>query len=427
MIRPEILAPAGNFEKMKFAILYGADAVYLAGKSFGMRTASDNFSDEELAEAIEYAHKRGVKVYITVNVMPRPHEEAQLPDYLTYLNSIRPDALIISDIGVFSLAKKYAPDIDLHVSTQANTLNAAACRAWHELGATRIVLARELSLEEIKEIRDNIPAELELEAFVHGAMCVSHSGRCLLSNYFIGRDANRGACAQPCRWEYNAVQTGDFAKESDNPQGEIHALIHETGKPERNFEAVQNEQGTFMFSSNDMCMIEHIPDLVKAGINSFKIEGRVKSAYYTAVTANAYKNELSAYLADPDGYKFNPKSLNEVEGVSHRGYCTGYFYTSPLDNAQIWGEGGYIRDKAFLATVESYDPETKRATLVQRNKVVEGEKAQVISPGKSFEEIRLCDLRDTDGNSIESAPHPKMLYTIAAPFELHPGDIIRGI
>ncbi len=411
--RPEILAPAGNFEKMRFAILYGADAVYLAGKSFGMRTASDNFTDEELAAAIEYAHGKGVRVYVTVNIMPRPSEEKALREYLRYLGEIAPDALIISDIGVFSLAKKYAPNVDIHISTQANTLNAAACRAWYELGATRIVLARELSLAEIAEIRSEIPPELELEAFVHGAMCVSHSGRCLLSNYFIGRDANRGACAQPCRWEYDAK--------------EITAEIHETGKPERSFEAVQNEHGTFMFSSNDMCMIEHIPDLVEAGIDSFKIEGRVKSAYYTAITANAYKNELNAYLADPDGYKFDPKSLEEVESVSHRGYCTGYFYTSPLDNAQIWGEGGYIRDKAYLATVESFDKEIGRAVLLQRNKVSEGEHARVISPGKGFRDIVLSDLRDENGEKIECAPHPKMLYSVAAPFELHPGDIVSGV
>ncbi len=411
--RPEILAPAGNFEKMRFAILYGADAVYLAGKSFGMRTASDNFTDEELAAAIEYAHGKGVRVYVTVNIMPRPSEEKALREYLRYLGEIAPDALIISDIGVFSMAKKYAPNVDIHISTQANTLNAATCRAWYELGATRIVLARELSLAEIAEIRSEIPPELELEAFVHGAMCVSHSGRCLLSNYFIGRDANRGACAQPCRWEYDAK--------------EITAEIHETGKPERSFEAVQNEHGTFMFSSNDMCMIEHIPDLVKAGIDSFKIEGRVKSAYYTAITANAYKNELNAYLADPDGYKFDPKSLEEVESVSHRGYCTGYFYTSPLDNAQIWGEGGYIRDKAYLATVESFDKETGRAVLLQRNKVSEGEHARVISPGKGFRDIVLSDLRDENGEKIECAPHPKMLYSVAAPFELHPGDIVSGV
>lgn len=411
--RPEILAPAGNFEKMRFAILYGADAVYLAGKSFGMRTASDNFTDEELAAAIEYAHGKGVRVYVTVNIMPRPSEEKALREYLRYLGEIAPDALIISDIGVFSLAKKYAPNVDIHISTQANTLNAAACRAWYELGATRIVLARELSLAEIAEIRSEIPPELELEAFVHGAMCVSHSGRCLLSNYFIGRDANRGACAQPCRWEYDAK--------------EITAEIHETGKPERSLEAVQNEHGTFMFSSNDMCMIEHIPDLVEAGIDSFKIEGRVKSAYYTAITANAYKNELNAYLADPDGYKFDPKSLEEVESVSHRGYCTGYFYTSPLDNAQIWGEGGYIRDKAYLATVESFDKEIGRAVLLQRNKVSEGEHARVISPGKGFRDIVLSDLRDENGEKIECAPHPKMLYSVAAPFELHPGDIVSGV
>ena len=413
MKRPEILAPSGNFEKMKFAILYGADAVYLAGEQFGMRTASDNFARAELKEAVEYAHKRGVKVYITVNILPHPAEQKRIPEYLEYLESIKPDALIISDLGVFSMAKKYAPSLQLHVSTQASTVNAEACKMWYSLGASRIVLARELSLAEIIDIKNNIPSELELEAFVHGAMCVSYSGRCLLSNFFTCRDANRGNCAQPCRWEYNVK--------------EIRACISEVKRPEDVIEVIQDEGGTYLFSSKDMCMIEHIRELCDAGIDSLKIEGRVKSAYYTAVTANAYKKEVNAYIENPDSYKMDPESLEMLESVSHRRYGTGYYFDMPIENAQIAEEGGYIREKAFLATVESYDAESGRCTLLQRNKTVEGEKVRIISPFKASRELILEDMRDEKGNSIPSSPHPKMLYSVKAPFAMQEGDILCGI
>lgn len=413
MKRPEILAPSGNFEKMKFAILYGADAVYLAGEQFGMRTASDNFTRDELQKAVEYAHARGVKVYITVNILPHPAEQKRMPEYLEYLNSIKPDALIVSDLGVFSMAKKYAPNIELHVSTQASTVNAEACKMWHSLGASRVVLARELSLSEIIDIKNNIPSELELEAFVHGAMCVSYSGRCLLSNFFTCRDANRGNCAQPCRWEYNVK--------------EIRACISEVKRPEDVIEVIQDNYGTYLFSSKDMCMIEHIRELCEAGIDSLKIEGRVKSAYYTAVTANAYKREVNAFFENPSQYKMNPQSLEILESVSHRRYGTGYYFDTPIDNAQIAEEGGYIREKAFLATVESYDKESGRCTLLQRNKTVEGEKVRVISPFKDVREFILEDMKDERGNSIPSSPHPKMLYSVKAPFELQEGDILCGL
>lgn len=367
--KPEILSPAGNFEKLTFAVLYGADAVYVAGKSFGMRAASDNFSDEELVQAVEYCHERSVKLYVTVNVMPREYELGALPEYLTFLNEkARPDALIISDLGVLALAKRYAPNIDIHVSTQASTVNSEACKMYHSLGATRVVLSRELTLDEIRMIRDNIPADLELEAFVHGAMCVSYSGRCLLSNFFAGRDANRGKCAQPCRWEYF--------------DGEKYAEIFEKKRPEEKISLVENERGTFMFSSRDLCMIEHIPELVQAGIDSFKIEGRVKSAYYTAVTANAYKTELNSYLRDPKNYVFNPKSLYELESVSHREYATGYFFDNCSENAQISSDGGYLRDKAFLSTVYDVDTENGRAVLCQRNKSVERSDLRACVPWK---------------------------------------------
>ena len=377
-----------------------------------MRTASDNFTDEELKEAIDFAHERGVKVYITVNVMPRQYELDAFAEYLSFLSQIKPDALIVADLGVMSLAKKHAPDIDIHISTQANTVNSLSCRVFHELGAKRVVLSRELSLDEIKRIRDDIPDDLELEAFVHGAMCVSHSGRCLLSNFFVGRDANHGACAQPCRWEYNG-------------EG-LSAEITEVKRPDIRLTALENDRGTFIFSSKDMCMIEHIPELVKAGIDSFKIEGRVKSAYYTAVTANSYKTELMKYLADPDGYIFDGAALRELESVSHREYCTGYYFDHPLTNAQITQNGGYIKEKAFLATVESFDPATMRATLIQRNKAVNGNEADIITPGGMAKSFVLCDMQNEAGEPIESAPHPQMRFSVEMPFEVKVGDIIRG-
>lgn len=413
MKRPEILAPCGNFEKMKFAILYGADAVYLAGEQFGMRTASDNFTREEMSEAVNYAHERGVKVYVTVNILPHPNEQKRIPEYLQFLETIGPDALIISDLGVFSMAKKYAPSIQLHVSTQASTVNAEACKMWHSLGASRIVLARELSLSEIIDIRRDIPSDLELEAFVHGAMCVSYSGRCLLSNFFTCRDANRGNCAQPCRWEYNVK--------------EIKACISEVKRPEDIIEVIQDNNGTYLFSSKDMCMIEHIPELCEAGIDSLKIEGRVKSAYYTAVTANAYKREVAAYINDPVNYKMNPESLNMLESVSHRRYGTGYYFDNPSENAQIAEEGGYIREKAFLATVEAYDHNTGRCLLLQRNKTCEGDTVRIISPFKDSRVFTLEDMRDDKGNKIPSSPHPKMYYSVKVPFEVQCGDIICGL
>lgn len=413
MKRPEILSPAGNFEKLKFAILYGADAVYISGQAFGMRAASENFSREELTLAVKYAHEHGVKVYVTVNILPHENALSVLPEYLSFLeNTVKPDALIISDLGVFSLACQFCPSIEKHISTQASTVNSQACKVWHSMGASRIVLAREVSLEEIKLIRQNIPSELELEVFVHGAMCVSYSGRCLLSNFFTKRDANCGACAQPCRWEYF--------------DGEKYAEIFEKKRPDQRLSLIENDQGTFLFSSKDLCMIQHIKELCDAGIDSFKIEGRVKSAYYTAVTTNTYKKELLRYLQMKDLYEFDPASLYELESVSHREYGTGYFFDTPIDNAQITKDGGYIRDKAFLATVQDYDAKTGKATLYQRNKSVEGQECEIISPGKHTRKIILSNMRDLKGNKIDCAPHPQMLFTIDAPFEMSVGDIIRG-
>ncbi len=406
MKRPEILSPAGNFEKMKSAILYGADAVYLAGNVFGMRAAADNFNLEELSEAVKYAHERGVRVYITVNTMPRDNEYELLADYLTALEEIAPDALIIADVGVLALVKEILPDMEIHISTQANATSSAACRAWHALGAKRVVLARELTLEEIKSIRRNTPAELELECFVHGSMCVSYSGRCLLSGHMIARDANRGMCAQPCRWNYRI--SGYEIREEKRP---------ELAMP------IEEECGeTFIMSSKDTCTIEHIPELVEAGIDSFKIEGRMKSAYYTAVVTNTYKMALDSYFSGK--YEYNPMWLRELESVSHREYASGYYFSDPHTDANTTAAGGYLKDKAFLAVVEEGG---ERVRLTQRNKMLRGDRVELLTPGKVGREFTVTELYDETGEPIDSTPHPYMSFYMTVPFDVKKGDILRGV
>lgn len=415
--KAELLSPAGSFEKLKSAVLYGADAVYLAGKNFGMRAASANFDRDELREAVEYCHTRNVKLYVTVNVMPHTHEYAELADYIRYLDEIKVDAVIVSDIGVVMMVREAAPDLEIHISTQASTVSAQACIAWHKLGAKRIVLARELSLEDIREIRANIPEEIELEAFVHGAMCIAYSGRCLLSNYFTGRDANHGACAQSCRWKYSptAIDLGEANRK------DIPSVVS----------AEQDENGeTFFMASKDMCMLEHIPELENAGISSYKIEGRVKSAYYTAVVTNTYRLAIDAYRRDPENYQLDPAWLNELYGVSHREYGTGFFFTPPHEDANVVRELGYIREKAYVATaletVETPDEDGLYDVLfIQRNKVTRGETVELISPGKVGRAFPADTLRNEEGEEIESAPHPNMHFRLKVPFPVYEGDIIR--
>lgn len=400
--KPEILSPAGNPEKLRFAVDYGADAVYCALERFGMRRAADNFTKESLASAIAYAHEKGKKVYLTVNVMPHEGEFGDLPHFIAEADELKPDAYIVSDPGVMDCIKANAKDPELHLSTQASTVNAAACRFWHRQGVKRIVLARELSLAEIKAIRKNIPEELELEAFVHGAMCVSYSGRCLLSNYFAGRDANGGACAQPCRWKY---------------------YVHEEKRPEDVISAEQDAYGTYLFSSKDLCMIDHIGELAEAGLDSLKIEGRVKSAYYTAAVTNAYRMALDDYY---DGKPFNPAYMAEVESVSHREYATGYFYGNPHENANIVGNNVYLKDRAFLAVVKDYNPETGLALCEQFNKMQIGDKANLLSPGTIGRDITVTELFDKDGNPIGDTKHPRMPFYLRVE-NAKAGDLIRGL
>ena len=408
MKRPEILSPAGNFEKMRAAILYGADAVYLAGHIFGMRAAADNFSVEELAEAVEYAHERGVKVYLTLNTMPREYEYPALRKYLSDLSHINIDAMIIADVGVLMLVRDMLPNMEIHISTQANATSAAACLAWYQLGAKRVVLAREITLDEIKAIRAGIPDELELECFVHGSMCVSYSGRCLLSNHMVGRDANRGMCAQPCRWNYT-IRSYE---------------IEEEKRPDCKMPVEEINGETFIMASRDTCTIEHIPELVEAGINSFKIEGRMKSAYYTAVVTNAYKMALDSYFSGE--YSYDPAWYRELESVSHRDYHTGYYFTDSHADANLAPNNGYIKDKAYLAVAVGYDKDSGIAEFTQRNKMCYGDEAELISPGSIGRELSVGELYDENMNPIESTPHPYMKFYMKVPFEIREGDILRA-
>ncbi len=415
--RPELLSPAGNFEKMKAALLYGADAVYLAGRRFGMRSAADNFTDEELKDAVEYVHKRGKKIYLTMNTMPHGYEYGAMREFLHTVKDYGIDAMIVADLGVMATVKEIIPDMEIHVSTQASIVSPAAAEAYANLGAKRLVLARELTIEEIREIRAALPDDVELEAFVHGSMCVSYSGRCMLSHSLTGRDANRGACTQPCRWVYT---------------------IREEKRPDEPYPIEENELGTFIMSSKDMCTVEHIPALIDAGIDSFKIEGRMKSAYYTAVVTNGYRMAIDAYLSDPEAYVFDRAIYRELESVSHREYCTGFYFDDPMTEPQLSTINGYIREKAYFATALSPDEcplpeglafETEEGRLypfIQRNKVSVGEGAEIISPRKIGKAFTVTELYGEKGEVIPSAPHPGMKFFVRVPFEVTEGDIMRA-
>ena len=400
MIRPEILSPAGDMECLKSALSFGADAVYVAGKNFGMRTASKNFSLDELKTACDLVHKNGKKLYITCNTLPRNADVALMPDFLMAAKECGVDAFIIADLGVFEMAKKYAPDVERHISTQGGIINYESANAWYNLGAKRVVLARETTLSEIAEIRAKIPKDLDIECFVHGAMCVSFSGRCLISSFMTGRDANRGDCAQPCRWKYHLYE--------ENREGQFFPVIEENG-------------GTYLYNSRDMCMIEHIDELVNAGISSFKIEGRAKSAYYTAVTTNAYRHALNDYMKDPENFTLKPWIKEELEKISHREYSTGfYFGTEP---GQTTGNGGYIRHYNQVAVCENYKDGV--AEITQRNKFLAGDTLDVLPPsGVSFTVIAK-KLTTEFGEEVESAPHAMQRLFMEVDREIPAGSVIR--
>lgn len=369
----ELLSPCGDFERLKLALKFGADAVYLAGEMFGMRTNPSNFSADELKKAVELAHLLGKKVYLTCNTLPRNEEIEKLPEFLKYAQDIGIDAFIIADIGVMALAKKYAPNVDIHMSTQVGIVNYQTANALYEMGARRIVTARELSLDEIKTIRDKTPSDLEIEVFVHGAMCMSFSGRCILSDYMTHRDANRGDCAQPCRWKYH--------------------LVEET-RPGQYFPINEEKNGTYIFNSRDLCMIEHIPELVDAGVDSFKIEGRAKSEYYTAIVTYAYRNAIDEYLKNPtDDFKPSQWILDEMEKMSHREYTTGFNF-GPIENGQVTDTGGYIRNWDVCALFRDYS--NGRLIVSQRNRFFEGDELEVVEPGKKPYKLVVEDLYNLD-------------------------------
>ena len=393
----ELLAPAGDMERLRMSLAYGADAVYLAGTDFGMRSFAGNFTPEELKQAVALCHSRGVAVHVTCNTMPRNGEIARMPEWLSYLQELGVDAAILADVGVLSLLKKHAPKLKAHISTQASVSNYQAAAAWHELGASRVILARELSLDEIREIRAKTPRELEIEAFVHGAMCVSYSGRCLLSNYMTGRDANRGACAQPCRYQY--------------------ALVEEK-RPGEYFPIGEDAGGAYILNSRDMCMIDHIPELIDAGLDSLKIEGRAKSAYYAAVVTGAYRHAIDAALA---GQPLEPVWRDEVEKVSHRPYSTGFYFGEP---GQHTSHSRYVRDWQIMAVVTSCAPDGT-ALCELRNKLSAGDELELVGPGLKPVPVTVEGLTDGDGLPISEARKPQMPFYLKLPVQAPPLSLLR--
>ncbi|HHX37936.1 MAG TPA: U32 family peptidase [Clostridiaceae bacterium] len=410
---PEVLSPAGNFEKLKAAVLYGADAVYLAAHQFGLRAFAGNFSKEELAAAVNYAHRHGVRVYVTINILAHPSDLPALPPIVEYVDRCGADGVIVSDPGIFRLVREYAPRMEIHISTQASVTNQEACQFWYEAGARRIILARELSLKDIKAIRRDIPENMTLEGFVHGAMCMAWSGRCLLSNIATGRDANRGACAQPCRWSYHVTETGRL-KDAEDGTGEPYTWAVE-----------QDETGSFLFSSRDICMIEHIPDLVEAGINSFKIEGRMKGAYYVAVVTKVYREAVDTWVREGTNMKVRPEWLDELTAMVHRDYDTGFYFHHPLEEAKI----AQSRARNIQATVVAIALETvgDRLRCEQRNKLMVGEEVEIVTPhGKNFS-LEVTDLFDENGEHVMSCPHPQQIFEMTLPpgQVVEPGSFIR--
>lgn len=398
----ELLAPAGNLEKLKIAFYYGADAVYLAGKEFGLRAAAGNFSLEEMAEGLKIARELGKKVYVTVNIFAHNYDLPRLPAYLQELQALEVDGLIISDPGVLWLAKQYAPSIPVHLSTQANTTNWASCQFWAEQGVKRIVLSRELSLQEIAEIKDKV--SIELEAFVHGAMCISYSGRCMLSSFLAGRSANRGLCTHPCRWKYFLV---------------------EEKRPGEYMPVEEDERGTYIFNSKDLCMLEYIPELIKAGITSFKIEGRMKSIHYVATVIKAYRQALDAYYADPEGYRFDNKWLEEVNKVSEREYTTGFYFQKPDSQAYNYGTTKLPRAYNFVGLVLDYNAEKNLAMVEQRNRFAVGEVLEVFGPHTDCRTFKVTEMFDAEGQPILNAPHPQQKVFLKVEFPLEPYSLLR--
>lgn len=404
MKKPELLIPASSLEVLKVAVIYGADAVYIGGEAFGLRAKAKNFTMEEMAEGIRFAHARGVKVYVTANILAHNEDLEGARVYFQELAQIGPDALIISDPGMFMLAKEICPGVELHISTQANNTNYQTYLFWWQQGAKRVVSARELSLKEIKEIREKIPADMEIESFIHGAMCISYSGRCLLSNYFTGRDANQGACTHPCRWKY--------------------AVVEET-RPGEYLPVYENERGTYIFNSKDLCMIEYLPQIIEAGIDSLKIEGRMKTALYVATVARTYRKAIDDYFEAEETYRANMDWYKaEIAKCTYRQFTTGFYFGKTDENTQIYDSNTYINEYVYLGTV-SQTGEDGAVQISQRNKFCQGDEIEIMKPDGRNVPVRVLGIRDEEGNSMESAPHPRQLLWVTLSEAAEPFDLLR--
>lgn len=404
MKKIELLAPAGDLEKLKIAIDYGADAVYFGGEMFSLRSGAGNLNIDEIREGVEYAHERGKKAYLTVNIYAHNEDIKPFEEYLNKIKDIDIDAFIVSDPGIMMLIREAIPDAELHLSTQANMTNFKTAEFWHNQGVKRIVIARELTFNEIIELKSNLPEGMELEAFVQGAMCISYSGRCLLSNFMIERDANRGQCAHPCRWKYSLV---------------------EEKRPGEYFPMEEDDRGTYILNSRDLCMIEHIPEIINAGIESAKIEGRMKSVFYVATVVGAYRRAIDAYYEDPEGYKFNPEWMAELKKVSHREFTTGFYFDKPTNKDQNYQTSAYTRDYSFVGLVKDYDEETGMALVEQRNKMSIGEEIEVFGPYTDFFAQKLEVMLNEEKEPVESAPHPQQILYIKMDQPVKPGFMLR--
>ncbi len=403
MRKPELLIPAGSLEVLRTAVNYGADAVYIGGDVFSLRAKAKNFTKEEMIEGIAYAHSKNVKVYVTANIFAHNDDLKEAEEYFKEMAQIKPDGLIISDPGMFSLAEKYCPEVERHISTQANNTNYLTYRFWYEHGAKRVVSARELSLREIKEIRANIPEDMEIESFIHGAMCISYSGRCLLSNYFTGRDANRGECTHPCRWKY---------------------AVEEEKRPGEYLPVFENERGTYIFNSKDLCMIEHIPEMIDAGIDSFKIEGRMKTALYVACVARTYRKAIDDYLESEEKYRANMDwYLSEISKCTYRQFTTGFYFGKPSEESQIYDNNTYINEYIYLGMSDKTDSES--VYIEQKNKFCVGDEIEIMKPDGSNVPTKVLAIHDEDGNEMESCPHSKQKLRIFLSVLPDAGDILR--
>ncbi len=406
MKKVELLAPAGSLEKLIMAILYGADAVYIGGEEYGLRASADNFSLDDMQKGISFAHSHGKKVFLTMNIIPHNDDLKEMDQYIKEVVNLGIDAIILSDPGVFSIVREAAPEIEIHLSTQANNTNWRSAKFWYEHGVKRIILARELSLDEIRDIRSKLPEALELEMFVHGAMCISYSGRCLLSNYMAGRDSNKGYCAHPCRWKY---------------------YLMEEKRPGEYMPVYENERGTFIYNSKDLCMLEYIPEIIESGITSLKIEGRMKSSYYVATVVKAYREAIDAYYQNLEGYKFDTRLIEEVSKASHREYTTGFYLNKPTGNEQIYHTSSYIRDYDFIGVITDYDKKTGIATIEQRNRMRVGEEIEVVRPEGPYFLQKIKSMKNEELEEIEVAPHPQMKVYMPMDEDVPPYTMLRRI